>query len=245
MCPFQLYHLRSSATESKLGYVTLSYLTYAGAIVWPIGSGKLLAVQGLLYKERKKSKHEVALYLTKCRAQVERINIQKHDELFASKNPCHFKSCSSKSEGTSLLIDGTLVSDPDIVLKKWAEHFSILSEFQYSLDSSCHAQSLFQMEAKTYQESDFVLDLPSVVEEIETAFHHHSSGSHDQLSPSHLSYSGPLFKNWICKILMPLSLLRKFLLPLGTALYYPHTRTKGKSPPTEELQRYHPYLQSY
>lgn len=122
-------------------------------------------MSGQLYEERKKSKHEVALYLTKCRAQIECINIQKRDELFASKNPCHFKSCSSKSEGTSVLIDGTLVSDPDIVLKKWAEHFSQLSESHYSLDSSCHAQSLFQMEATTYQESDFVLDLPFVVEE--------------------------------------------------------------------------------
>jgi len=121
-------------------------------------------MSGCLYEERK-SKHEVALYLTKCRAQIKHINIQKRDE-FAPKNPCHFKSCSSKSEDTSLLIDGTLVSDPGIVLKKWAEHFSQLSESQYSLDSSCHAQSLFQMEATTYQESDFVL---------ETALHHHSS----------------------------------------------------------------------
>jgi len=187
-------------------------------------------MSGRLYKERKKSKHEVALYLTKCRARIERINIQKHDELFASKNPCHFKSCSSKSEGTSLLIDGTLVSDRDIVLKKWAEHFSILSEFQYSLDSSCHAQSLFQMEATTYQESDFVLDLPFVVEEIETAFHHHSSGSHDQLSPSHLSYSGPLFKNWICKIFNAIVSLEEIPPSFRDGIVLPTYKNKGKIP---------------
>jgi len=178
-------------------------------------------MSGCLYEERKKSKHEVALYLTKCRAWVERINIQKHDELFASKNPCHFKSCSSKSEGTSLLIDGTLVSVPGIVLKKWAEHFSQLSESQYSLDSSCHAQSLFQMEATTYQESDFVL---------ETALHHHSSGGHDQLSPSHLSYSGPLFKNWICKNFNAIVSLEEIPPSFKEGIVLPTYKNKGKIP---------------
>jgi len=53
MCPFQLYHLLSLTTESKLGYVTLSYLTYAGAVVWPIRSGKLLAAQCLVASTKK------------------------------------------------------------------------------------------------------------------------------------------------------------------------------------------------
>ena len=48
--------------------------------------------QGPVYENRKKCKREVASYLTKCRARIEHINIQKRDESFASKNRRHFRS---------------------------------------------------------------------------------------------------------------------------------------------------------
>ena len=47
---------------------------------------------GQVYENRKKCKREVASYLTKCRARIEYINIQKCDESFASKNCRHFRS---------------------------------------------------------------------------------------------------------------------------------------------------------
>ena len=78
-------------------------------------------------RNRKKSQCKVASHLTKCKACIERINIQKCNESFAFESPRRFRSHPSKSEGSSL-IDGTLVSDPDIVLKKWVDHFSKLSE---------------------------------------------------------------------------------------------------------------------
>ena len=72
------------------------------------------------------------------------------------------------------------------------------------------------MEATTYQENDFVLYQLFVVEEIESALRHlkkDSSGGHDQLTPQHLSHSGPLFKNWICKIFNAIiTLEEKFLI---------------------------------
>ena len=79
-------------------------------------------------RNRKKSQRNVASHLTKCKACIECMNIQKCNESFASESPRRFRSHPSKSEGSSFHIDGTLVSDPDIVLKKGVDHFSKLSE---------------------------------------------------------------------------------------------------------------------
>ena len=39
------------------------------------------------YEKREKTKREVSIYLSKCRARSERRHIQKRDEMFSSNNP--------------------------------------------------------------------------------------------------------------------------------------------------------------
>ena len=112
-------------------HTSIRFLSHLGVVMLPIGSGKQQVAQGpaRLYEIGKRvNVNKVASNLTKCKACIERINIQKCNESFASESPRRFRSHPSKSEGSSLLLDGTLVSDPDIVLKKWVDHFSKLSE---------------------------------------------------------------------------------------------------------------------
>ena len=98
---------------------------------------------------------------------LEQIAIQKRDEMFASNNPRRFRSCSHKTEGSSLLIDGNLVTDPAIVLDKWVDHFSKLGESLCSSDPSL--LDVYEIEVATFLEDDYVLNSPFVVEEIEVS----------------------------------------------------------------------------
>ena len=93
--------------------------------------------------------------------------------MFASSNPWRFRSHSHKTEGASLLIDGVVVTDPATVLNNWMDHFSKLGDSLFpSALSLPNFQSVYEIEASTFLENDYVLDTPSVVEEIEAALCH-------------------------------------------------------------------------
>ena len=134
----------------------------------------------------------IASFLSKSRARLERQNIQKRDELFATSDPRRFKYHTQRTEGTSLLIDGTLETNPTTVLNNWASYFANLSESQIPTSQPLpDTWSINQLEASTYSENDNILNSPFVVEEIEATIHHlnkDSAGGHDNLSPSHLLY---------------------------------------------------------
>lgn len=115
--------------------------------------------------------HEVSSHLLKCRAPLERRTIQKRDEMFASQHPKHFMSHSSKTEGSSLIVDSELVTDPTLVLNKWVDHFTPLGQSLCSSNPSLsNVQSqIHQLEAQIYEENNFVLDTTIVVEEVEAS----------------------------------------------------------------------------
>ena len=120
------------------------------------------------------------------------------------------------------------------MLKNWKDHFSKLSESRLSSDFSANTiPSLFEMEATTYQEIDHALDSSFEVEEVESAICHlkkNSSGGHDHLSPSHLLYSGPLFKNWICQVFNSILSLEDIPSTFKEGIILPIYKGKGKDP---------------
>lgn len=114
------------------------------------------------------------------------------------------------------------------------DHFSKLGESHCSSNPSLpDFQSVYEIEAITYNENDLILASLFEVEEIEAAILHlkkNSSGSHDQLSPRHLSYSGPLFKNWICKIFNTILTLEDIPSSFKEGIILPIYKGKGKDP---------------
>ena len=72
---------------------------------------------GPVVEKRKKCKRDVSSYLSKCRAHVERISIQKCDETFQFFHPKRFKSNSQKTGGSSLMVNGSLTTHPPEVLQ--------------------------------------------------------------------------------------------------------------------------------
>ena len=194
------------------------------------------------YEMRKKCKRDVSSHLSKCRAWLERRTIQKRDETFASHHPKRFKSHSSKTQGSNLTINGKLVTEPTSVLNKWVQHFTNLGQSLCSSNPSLsNIQSqIHQLEAQTYLENDYVLDSTIVVEEIEAALAHRkksSSGGPDHLSPHHLSLSGPLFKNWICKIFNTILTLEAIPASFKAGIIIPLYKGKGKDPLSTDSYR--------
>ena len=150
--------------------------------------------------------------------------------MFANHHPRRFRSRTPKTEGSRLLIDNSVVTDPSSVLDSWVDHFSELGESLCSSNPVLRdIQSVHQIEATTYQENDHILDSSFIVEEIEAALLHlkkDSSGGHDQLSPRHLTHSGLLFKKIFNAILsledIPPSFKEGIILPIY--------KGKGKDP---------------
>ena len=63
-----------------------------------------------VFEKRKKCKKDISLHLSKCRARLQCISIQKRDESFRSRHPKRFQSHSQKTGGTSLQVSGILSS---------------------------------------------------------------------------------------------------------------------------------------
>ena len=73
------------------------------------------------------------------------------------------------------MVDGSLVSDPIIVLNEWTKHFAERGKSQLSTQQNHPPQyslSLHELEASSYQENDNILDTPFIVEEIDAAIRH-------------------------------------------------------------------------
>ena len=135
-----------------------------------------------------------------------------------------FVALSRRTEGSSLVVD--CVTDQTTILNEWPKHFKKLGE-SHLVTSQVE---LYQTEASTYKEYDNVFDTPVIVEEIELK--KDSSGGHNQLSPCHLLYCGPLVKNWICKIFRSILAIEDIpaTFKCGITCICPVYKGKGKDP---------------
>ena len=98
-----------------------------------------------------------------------------------------------------------VVTDPQHVLHHWVDYFTTSGR------SQCPTNSLLQetqsripdFEAQSYTNSELILDLPFLTEEVEAAVKHlkrNSSGGPDSITPHHVLHTGSIFKNWLCHI---------------------------------------------
>ena len=63
-----------------------------------------------------------------CAARAERQRIQKRDRLFEVGDRNRFRVPSSRQKGCKLVVDGSIIDDPELLLAEWANHFSQLAE---------------------------------------------------------------------------------------------------------------------
>ena len=183
----------------------------------------------------KRCKRDVSSHLAKCRARAQRISIQNRDDAFRSRHPKRFKSYSQKTGGSSLIMNDCVVTDPQHVLHHWVDHFTTLGK------SRCPTNSLFQetqsripvIKAQSYTDSELLLDLPFLPEEVEAAIKHlkrSSSGGPDSITPHHLLHTGSIFKDWLCHIFNKIVELESIPASFKAGTITPIYKGKGKDP---------------
>ena len=117
---------------------------------------------GPVFEKRKKCKKDISLHLSKCRARLQRISIQKHDESFRSRHPKRFQSHSQKAGGTSLQVSGILITDPVDILREWSDHFTTLGKSHCSSNPALQdvLSRIPKIEVQTYDDVELILDSP-------------------------------------------------------------------------------------
>ena len=196
-------------------------------------------ISGPLYKARKTCKKNVQHHLSKCRAPIERKKIQKRDQSFCSKHLRRFQTITQKKGRASLLVNGSLTSDPSVVLPYWADHFSDLSKSRCFTNPSLKkfTHSIHKIELETCSDEEFILDLPFSPEEVIAAIKRLKRDSSpgpdllsDLLSPRHLLHEGPLISTWLSKIFNTIANLEAIPSIFKEDILIPIYKGKGKDP---------------
>ena len=78
-----------------------------------------------------------------------------------------------KNGGGSLLIEGSITSDPSIVLPHWADHFTSLSQSRCPDNPNLQmfSVSIHKLELQTYSDEELILDTPFSPEEVSAAIY--------------------------------------------------------------------------
>ena len=180
-------------------------LTYVGRVVLHSENGRRLVdpLQGPIAEERKKCKRNVASHINKCRARQIHKQIQHRDKCIQQNQPNRFKSFKKTSvECTRLLSESgnSILTDTQELLECWADHFQSLGKSQS--DSNHQLQngdkSVNEFLTLSYDKEDNVLDCELTADEIEYAIRQLKrgrAGGADNVSPEHLKFSGPIFRN--------------------------------------------------
>ena len=190
---------------------------------------------GPLYSQRKDCKRKVSDYLSKCRARLERKEIGRRDKLFRSRHPKCFKTWSSRTQGSTLAVNGSRVTDTAAILEQWADHFSRLGASRCASNPNLdvYVPKVAELEAKSYSDNDSILDCPIVVEEVFQAINRlkrKSVGGADSLSPCHLKFGGPLLRDWLCTIFNAILSMEFVPSSFKFGVITPVYKGKGKDP---------------
>ena len=217
--------------------MTLTYLLCVGVVMLPSISGRLRVPTDLAHSMTKeRNARKMSVYLSQCQAQLQRKVIQKRDQAFHSHHPKRFKTSSQKSGGTSLLINGSLNSDPSSVLPLWADHFSNLSTSRLSNNPFLQKiwNTIPEVEIATLVDEISILDVSFVPEEVDAAINHlkrsSSASPYETLSPQHLIFAGPLLKSWLCKVFNTIVNFEAIPSQFKVGIIVPIYKGKGKDP---------------
>ena len=191
---------------------------------------------GTLYDERRKCKRAVQQHLNKQRARMERKLIQQRDDMFSSNHPRRFKSMNqAKPACEKLLVNDSLITDSEDLVTIWSNHFISQGKSQSSSNESLNLiqSDVHDFESVSLSEGDHVLDTAIEVEEVEFAINRlkrNRAGGPDKLSPEHLKFSGPVFRNWLCHVFNCITQLERIPSCFKLGIVIPIYKGKGRDP---------------
>ena len=178
---------------------------------------------GPLYEEMCQRKKDVRSHVRSSRAREERSRLQERDRLFRERDSSIFNNTSCRK----LVVNNTIVSDEHELLESWANHFRNLSSSRLNSEST---QLLY---AKSFDYSNYILEAPFEVEEIESVIRKlkcGKSGGADGLQPEHIKYGGHSITLWFQSIFNNISTLEDLPPCLKLDVTIPVFKGKGRDP---------------
>lgn len=144
-------------------------------------------------------------------------------------------SHTKRTEGSSIMVDISQITDLPDVLINCAYHFSTVGQ------SLCSDNPLLEeydsrisdIEAKSFTESDFILDSTIVCGRSgwsHSPLKRESAGGPDLVTPNHLKHCGPLVRKWLCQIFNHFLVFETILSQFKTDIIVPVYKGKGKDP---------------
>ena len=164
-----------------------------------------------------------------------RRGIQKKDEMFRNYHPRRFTKPKSSGPCMKLRVEGNIITKKKELLLAWAKQFHTLGKSKITDHSDVEdlQSNTVKMERHSFNNEDFMLDIPVQVEEIEGAIKSLPSGkaaSFDGVTSEHLKFGGESLNIWIVQILNAIISLKCIPASFKKANITPVYKGKGRYP---------------
>ena len=171
-----------------------------------------------------------------------RRGIQKKDEMLRNRHPRRFAKPKSSGPCMMLRVEGNIITKKEELLQAWAKHFHTLGKSKITdhLDVEDIQSNMVEMERHSFNNEDFMLDIPVQVEEIEGAIKslpNDKAASFDGVMSEHLKFGGESLNIWIVQIFNAIISLKCIPASFKKANITPVYKGKGRDTPNPNSYR--------
>ena len=168
-----------------------------------------------------------------CAAMEERRRVHRQETLFRANSHLRFRTPQkrSKSGCTRLRINGSLVSDPSLLLEAWTNLAKSQENMNPTLKESI--EQCTTLLSTSFQKEEVFLDVAFDAEEIDNAVTKlkiKKSAGPDNLTAEHLKYGGVSVIVWLTEILNAIVEMEKIPACLKLGITIPIYKGRGKDP---------------
>jgi len=192
-------------------------------------------LEGPLYEEKGRLRRAVRRRVRFCAARAERLRIQRRDRMFASGNRFRFRTPRRRKRCCKLVVDGKVVSDPEVLIGEWVEHFRELAKSRRDGTSGLEElqQKVDGLALESLGNEDMLLDVPFSAEEVAAAVGRLKRGKAagpDGLMAEHLKAGGQGMVIWLLNVLNAVVELEAVPDILKRGVVVPVYKGGGKDP---------------
>jgi len=192
-------------------------------------------LEGPLYEEKGRLRRAVRRRVRFCAARAERLRIQRRDRMFASGNRFRFRTPRQRKRCCKLVVDGKVVSNPEVLIGEWVEHFRELAKSRRDGTSGLEElqQKVDDLALESLGNEDMLLDVPFSAEEVAAAVGRLKRGKAagpDGLMAEHLKAGGEGMVIWLLNVLNAVVELEAVPDILKRGVVVPVYKGGGKDP---------------
>ena len=142
---------KRSRSHMKIVSPELKTLCCVSKKAWKIWNSNGRPTSGPLYDNKMKAKRDVHVFITKHRAKVEHMTIQRRDTLFKNNDRNRFKSYKPPLKCNKISTSDGISTDNDVIINEFCRHFSSLATSR--VDPSQHTSQMNSMLNESFGKS--------------------------------------------------------------------------------------------